>query len=80
MRRASPRSRSTLFSDLLTASPAARTRALRSLGFQNPRAAGANLEALTPTPREAELLAPVLPRLMAELAAKRTRGGAEAAS
>ena len=55
--------------ELLTATPAARTRALRALGFTDPRAAGANLEALTPTPRDAELLAPVLPRLMAELAA-----------
>ena len=55
--------------DLLTAAPKARERALRALGFGNPRAAGANLEALTPTPRDAELLTPVLPRLMAELAA-----------
>ena len=71
MRRASPRFRSsaTAASDLLTASPRVRERALRALGFSNPRAAGANLEALTPTPRDAELLAPVLPRLMAELAA-----------
>jgi [glutamine synthetase] adenylyltransferase / [glutamine synthetase]-adenylyl-L-tyrosine phosphorylase len=55
--------------ELLTATAAARTRALRALGFTDPHAAGANLEALTPTPRDAELLAPVLPRLMAELAA-----------
>jgi glutamate-ammonia-ligase adenylyltransferase len=31
--------------------------------------ASANLEALTPTPRDAELLAPALPRVLAELAA-----------
>ena len=43
-------------------------RALRRLGFENPGAASANLEALTPTPRDAELLAPALPRLLAELA------------
>src|SRR5437867_8636789 len=55
--------------DLLTATPKARERALRGLGFGNPRVASANLEALTPTPRDAELLAPVLPRLMAELSA-----------
>src|SRR5438552_2232800 len=55
--------------DLLTATPKARERALRGLGFGNPRVASANLEALTPTPRDAELLAPVLPRLMAELGA-----------
>jgi glutamate-ammonia-ligase adenylyltransferase len=42
---------------------------LRGLGFANPAAAAANLESLTPTPRDAELLAPALPRLMAELAA-----------
>jgi glutamate-ammonia-ligase adenylyltransferase len=56
-------------SDLLTVSPTARQRALRALGFSNSRAASTNLEALTPTPRDAELLAPVLPRLMAELGA-----------
>ena len=55
--------------DLLTASPRARVRALKRLGFENPTAANANLESLTPTPREAELLAPALPRLLAELAA-----------
>ncbi len=54
--------------DLLTESPAARVRVLKRLGFQDPRAASSNLEALTPTPREAELLAPALPRLLAELA------------
>jgi glutamate-ammonia-ligase adenylyltransferase len=54
--------------ELLTGSPGARSRALRRLGFSDPRAASANLEALTPTPRDAELLAPVLPRLLGELA------------
>jgi glutamate-ammonia-ligase adenylyltransferase len=54
-------------SDLLTVSPNARVRALKRLGFSDPRGASANLEALTPTPREAELLAPALPRLLAEL-------------
>jgi [glutamine synthetase] adenylyltransferase / [glutamine synthetase]-adenylyl-L-tyrosine phosphorylase len=54
--------------ELLTASPGARTRVLKRLGFSDPRAASANLEALTPTPREAELLAPAMPRLLAELA------------
>src|SRR5206468_1596323 len=34
-----------------------------------PAAAVANLEALTPTPRAAELLGPALPRLLSELAA-----------
>jgi [glutamine synthetase] adenylyltransferase / [glutamine synthetase]-adenylyl-L-tyrosine phosphorylase len=56
-------------SDLLTAPPRARARALKALGFSNPAAASANLEALTPTPRDAELLAPALPRLLAELTA-----------
>jgi glutamate-ammonia-ligase adenylyltransferase len=55
--------------ELLTASPPVRARALRRLGFQDPRAAGANLDALTPTPPDAERLAPVLERLLAELAA-----------
>ena len=54
--------------DLLTAPPAARARALRRAGFAQPAAASANLESLTPTPRDAELLAPALPRLLAELA------------
>ena len=47
-------------------------RALRSLerrGFADPRAALANLHALAPTPRDSELIAPALPRLIAELAA-----------
>jgi glutamate-ammonia-ligase adenylyltransferase len=54
---------------LLTASTKTRVRALKRLGFENPIAANLNLEALTPTPREAELLAPALPRLLAELGA-----------
>jgi len=45
------------------------TRALRQAGFADPAAAAANLEALTPTPHDAELLEPALPRLLAELAA-----------
>ena len=45
------------------------TRALWQAGFADPVAAAANLEALTPTPHDAELLAPALPRLLAELAA-----------
>src|SRR5262249_41829992 len=39
------------------------------LGFANPDTAATNLESLTPTPRNTELLAPVLPRLLTELAA-----------
>ena len=42
---------------------------LRRAGFADPTAAAANFEALTPTPRDAELLAPALSRLLAELAA-----------
>jgi len=42
---------------------------LRGAGFADPAAAVANLEALTPTPRDAELLGPALPRLLSELAA-----------
>jgi glutamate-ammonia-ligase adenylyltransferase len=42
---------------------------LQRLGFANAAAALENLHALTPTPREAELLAPVFPRLLSELAA-----------
>jgi len=56
---------------LLAAAPDDR-RALRELarvGFADPAAALRNLHAVTPTPREAELLAPALPRLLAELAA-----------
>jgi [glutamine synthetase] adenylyltransferase / [glutamine synthetase]-adenylyl-L-tyrosine phosphorylase len=44
-------------------------RALGRAGFVDPAAAAANLENLTPTPRDAELLAPALPRLLAELTA-----------
>ena len=43
--------------------------ALRRLGFADPAAAVRNLHALTPTPHDAELLAPAFPRLLAELAA-----------
>ncbi len=42
---------------------------LRRLGFANPAAAVENLHSLTPTPHDAELLAPALPRLLAELGA-----------
>jgi [glutamine synthetase] adenylyltransferase / [glutamine synthetase]-adenylyl-L-tyrosine phosphorylase len=57
--------------DLLAAAPDDRRalRGLKALGFADPGAALRNLHALTPTPREAELLAPALPRLLAELAA-----------
>jgi glutamate-ammonia-ligase adenylyltransferase len=41
---------------------------LAGLGFADPTAAVANLVALTPTPRDGERLAPVLDRLLAELA------------
>jgi glutamate-ammonia-ligase adenylyltransferase len=57
--------------DLLAAPPDDR-RAIRELervGFADPAAALRNLHALTPTPREAALLAPALPRLLAELGA-----------
>ena len=56
---------------LLTAAPADR-RALADLkrrGFANPAAALLNLHALAPTPRDVELLAPVLPRLLTQLGA-----------
>jgi glutamate-ammonia-ligase adenylyltransferase len=58
-------------SDLLRAPPDDR-RALRALarrGFADPAAALRNLHALAPTPRDTERLAPVLPRLLDELAA-----------
>ncbi|HEV8474284.1 MAG TPA: hypothetical protein VGR82_16010 [Methylomirabilota bacterium] len=42
---------------------------LRRAGFEDPAAAAANLEALTPTPLDAERLAPAFPRLLAELTA-----------
>jgi glutamate-ammonia-ligase adenylyltransferase len=57
--------------NLLSAAPTNRT-ALRRLqhgGFADPGAALRNLHALTPTPRDAELLEPALPRLLAELGA-----------
>ncbi|HUP35029.1 MAG TPA: bifunctional [glutamate--ammonia ligase]-adenylyl-L-tyrosine phosphorylase/[glutamate--ammonia-ligase] adenylyltransferase [Candidatus Limnocylindria bacterium] len=44
-------------------------RRLKALGFADPAGALSNLHALTPTPREAELLAPALSRLLAELGA-----------
>ena len=56
----------------LLAAPPDDRRAIRDLrraGFADPAAALRNLHALTPTPREAELLAPALPRLLAELGA-----------
>ncbi|MFQ5827548.1 MAG: bifunctional [glutamate--ammonia ligase]-adenylyl-L-tyrosine phosphorylase/[glutamate--ammonia-ligase] adenylyltransferase [Candidatus Methylomirabilia bacterium] len=43
-------------------------RALAALGFANPRGALRNLAGLTPSPREADLLTPVLPRLLRALA------------
>jgi glutamate-ammonia-ligase adenylyltransferase len=57
--------------DLLAAAPDDRAalRRLKGLGFADPAGALRNLHAVTPTPREAELLAPALPRLLAELAA-----------
>ena len=57
--------------DLLVAAPDDRRalRELRRVGFADPGAALRNLHALTPTPREAQMLAPALPRLLAELAA-----------
>src|SRR2546426_294870 len=57
---------------LLTTSGAAAKRhhsSLRRHGFAAPAAALTNLHALTPTPRDCELLAPVFPRLLAELTA-----------
>jgi glutamate-ammonia-ligase adenylyltransferase len=54
---------------LLTAAPGspAAHRTLRALGFRDARAALANLHSLTPTPRDAELLSPALPRLLSAL-------------
>ena len=40
---------------------------LKRLGFADPRGALANLHALTPDPLDAELLGPVLPRLLKEM-------------
>ena len=53
--------------DLLAAAPDSRAalRQLKALGFADPAGALRNLHAVTPTPREAELLAPALPRLFA---------------
>jgi [glutamine synthetase] adenylyltransferase / [glutamine synthetase]-adenylyl-L-tyrosine phosphorylase len=42
---------------------------LREAGFADARAARTNIEALTPTPRDAERLAPAVPALLAALAA-----------
>jgi glutamate-ammonia-ligase adenylyltransferase len=50
-----------------SASDAAARRRLKQLGFADPRHALANLHALTPTPHDAELLAPALPRLLPAL-------------
>ncbi len=50
-----------------TSSSAAARRILRACGFADPAKGLANLHALTPTPRDAELLAPALPRLLAAL-------------
>src|SRR5206468_12926638 len=44
-------------------------RDFRRLGFADPAAALANFGGLTPTPRDAELLAPTVPRLLAALEA-----------
>src|SRR5262249_35908287 len=59
--------------ELLTAggrAAAARLRrTLREPGLADPAGAARNLEALTPTPRDAELLAPAFTRLLSELAA-----------
>ena len=58
-------------SGLLAAPPDDRgaRRELKRVGFADPAAALRNLHAVTPTPREASLLAPALPRLLAELGA-----------
>ncbi len=55
--------------DLLTAAPGDKSalRELKGLGFAGPAAALANLHALAPTPRDAELVRPVLARLLFEL-------------
>src|SRR5439155_24487502 len=56
--------------NLLTAAPHDRKALaeLKRLGFADPRAALVNLHALTPAPRDAELLTPLLPRLLRALA------------
>ena len=55
--------------DLLKARPNDRPALaeLKRLGFAEPRTALANLHALTPDPHDAELLAPLLPRLLQEM-------------
>jgi [glutamine synthetase] adenylyltransferase / [glutamine synthetase]-adenylyl-L-tyrosine phosphorylase len=56
--------------DLLGASPRDRAALaeLKRRGFTEPARALANLHAMTPEPRDAELLAPLLPRLLHEMA------------
>jgi [glutamine synthetase] adenylyltransferase / [glutamine synthetase]-adenylyl-L-tyrosine phosphorylase len=56
--------------DLLKARPNDRPALaeLKRLGFAEPRTALANLHALTPDPHDAGLLAPLLPRLLQEMA------------
>jgi [glutamine synthetase] adenylyltransferase / [glutamine synthetase]-adenylyl-L-tyrosine phosphorylase len=56
---------------LLTAAPGDRAalRELKRRGFADPGAALSNLHALASTPRDVELMAPVMPRLLAELTA-----------
>jgi len=58
-------------SPLLAAAPGdpGALRRLRRLGFADPAAALADLHALAPTPFDGELLGPLLPRLLGELAA-----------
>ncbi len=55
--------------NLLTAAPSDRKALaeLKRLGFAEPRRALANLHAMTPDPRDAELLSPLLPRLLQEM-------------
>jgi glutamate-ammonia-ligase adenylyltransferase len=57
--------------DLLAASPRDRAALaeLKRRGFAEPARALGNLHAMTPEPRDAELLAPLLPRLLVEMAA-----------
>src|SRR5262245_31661241 len=57
--------------DLATAAPddPRALRRLERLGFNRPETALVNLHALAPTPRDTELVRPVLPRLLSELAA-----------
>ena len=53
----------------LTEDAAGLRRSLRRLGFSDPVRAAQSIAGLTPTPRDAELLAPAWPRLLGELAA-----------